>query len=196
MADFPEHPPADPSLVARMVRAARLDADLYAEVEGDRKANRQAAAVVFLAALAGGLGSSQAPAAVLANALIEVVVWLIFAWIVYAVGARLLPEPQTDTQLGAVARALGFSHAPLLLQVLGVVTPLRGLVLLTAGVWSLVAMVTAVRHALSYSSAWRAAGVCMLPLLGRLLVVVSAVALLSGDGAAPEGGELPVQLPW
>jgi hypothetical protein len=196
MSEFMERPPADPSLIGRMIRAAQLDPNLYAEVEADRKANGQAAAVVFLAAMAGGVGNPQAPFAVVAGAFIELAVWFLFACVVYYVGARLLPEAGTETDLWAVARALGFSHAPLLLQLLGVVAPLRGMVFFVAGMWSLVAMITAVRHALSYTSAWRAVGVCTIPLLGRLLIAAVVITMFSQTGEVPAGSEPPVELPW
>ena len=41
----------------RMVRAAKLDASLYEEVEKDTKAMPQAMGVVLLSALAAGIGS-------------------------------------------------------------------------------------------------------------------------------------------
>ena len=196
MSESLERPPADHTLIGRMIRAARLDLDLYAEVENDAKATGQAAIVVVLAALAGGVGNPHAPFDVLAGAVIELVVWYLFACVVYGVGAKLLAEPETSTSLGAVARALGFSHAPLLLQLFGVIAPLRGIVFFIAGMWSLVAMITAVRHALSYTSAWRAVGVCTIPLLGRLLVAAAVVTMLGAGGEVPAGSEPPVELPW
>ena len=42
-------------MVERMIGAARLDPEIYEEVEADRSATRQAAAVVVIVAAAGGL---------------------------------------------------------------------------------------------------------------------------------------------
>ncbi len=56
MSDFFERPPsADQTLIGRMIRAARLDPRLYAEVEADETTIGQAASVVLLAAFAGGI---------------------------------------------------------------------------------------------------------------------------------------------
>src|SRR5712692_6466966 len=44
-----------PNLVNRMIRAARLDVTLYEEVEADETATGQAALVVLLVGMAGGL---------------------------------------------------------------------------------------------------------------------------------------------
>lgn len=41
----------------RMIRAAKLDVDLYEEVEADSKANRQAFQAVLIASVASGIGA-------------------------------------------------------------------------------------------------------------------------------------------
>ncbi len=47
------------SMVDRMIRAAKLDAQLYEEVEADKGALGQAMGVVVLASVAGGVGSGR-----------------------------------------------------------------------------------------------------------------------------------------
>jgi hypothetical protein len=179
-----------------MIRAARLEADLYAEVEADQGATRQAAAVVFLASVAGGISSGAQPFEVILGALLGLGGWYLFSYVVFWVGARLLPEPSTDTNFMAILRAVGFANAPGILQLFGVLTPIRELVFFAAGMWSLVAMITAVRHALSYSSSWRALGVCTIPLLGRLLLYAVAIAMFSQGEVVPGMEEPAVQSPW
>jgi len=180
-----------------MIRAARLETDLYAEVEADKTATSQAAAVVFLASVAGGISGGAKPFEVILGALLGIGGWYLFAYVVYWVGARWLPEPNTNTNMGALLRAVGFANAPGIVQLLGVLTPIRELVFFVAGIWSLVAMITAVRHALSYESSWRALGVCTIPLLGRLLLYAMAIAMFDqGDVVAPGMDEPPVQTPW
>ncbi len=44
------------SIVSKMIRAAKLDVDLYEEVEADRTATRQAFVVVLISSIAAGLG--------------------------------------------------------------------------------------------------------------------------------------------
>ena len=91
-------------------------------------------------------------------------------------------EALSKTNFGAILRGVGFANAPGLLQLFGVLTPIRELAFFVAGMWSLVAMITAVRHALSYSSSWRALGVCTIPLLGRLLLYAFALAMFGPQG--------------
>ena len=88
--------------------------------------------------------------------------WYVWAYLTYWIGVKLLPEPQTHATHGELLRTVGFSSAPGLIRVLGVIPGLRGLVFLVAGIWMLVAMVVAVRQALDYHSTWRAVGVCVI----------------------------------
>lgn len=196
MSGYLERPPADHTLVGRMIRAARLDTDLYAEVAADKSATSQAAAVVFLASVAGGISSGAQPIEVVLGALLGLGGWFLFAYVVYWVGARMLPEPETDTNIGALLRVVGFANAPGILQLFGVLTPIRDLVFFAAGLWSLLAMVAAVRHALSYTSWGRAFGVCTIPILGRVLLFALAVAMFSQGEVVPGLEEAPVQTPW
>jgi hypothetical protein len=76
------------------------------------------------------------------------------------VGTRWLPTPDTSADTGELLRTIGFSSAPGLVRVLGVVPPLAGFVFPLASLWMFVAMVVAVRQALDYRSTWRAIAVC------------------------------------
>ena len=198
MSDFFERPPAaDPALIGRMIRAAQLDPRLYAEVEADKTATFQAASVVLLAAFAGGINFPGAPFAILFGGLLAALVgWLLFAYIIYLIGAKLLPEPATKADFGALLRAMGFANAPGVVKLLGIIPELRLLVFFVAMVWVLVATVTAVRHALSYTSSWRAIGVCAIPLLASQLLIFAVASSISESPEIYRGmDEPPVVLP-
>ncbi len=198
MSDFFERPPsADQTLIGRMIRAARLDPRLYAEVEADETSIGQAASVVLLAAFAGGINLPGAPFAILfAGLLAALAGWLLFAYVIYLIGAKLLPEPGTKANFGALLRAMGFANAPGVVKLLGIVPELRMLVFFVATVWVLVATVTAVRHALSYTSPWRAIGVCAIPLLASQLLIFALASSITDSTEMHEGmREPPVVLP-
>jgi hypothetical protein len=198
MSDFFERPPAaDQTLIGRMIRAARLDQRLYAEVEADVTATGQAASIVLLAAFAGGINFPGAPFWILFGGLLAALVgWLLFAYVIYLIGAKLLPEPGTKADFGALLRAMGFANAPGVVKLLGIVPELRALVFFLAMVWVLVATVTAVRHALSYQSSWRAIGVCAIPLLASQLLIFAVASSITESPETHEGmREPPVVLP-
>jgi hypothetical protein len=198
MSDFFERPPAaDQTLIGRMIRAARLDPRLYAEVEADVTSTGQAASVVLLAAFAGGINYPGAPFSILFVGLLAALLgWLLFAYVIYLIGAKLLPESGTKADFGALLRAMGFANAPGVLKLLGIVPELRVLVFFVAMVWVLVATVTAVRHALSYKSSWRAIGVCAIPLLASQLLIFAVASSITESPETHEGmHEPPVVLP-
>ena len=198
MSDFFERPPsADQTLIGRMIRAARLDPRLYAEVEADETTIGQAASIVLLAAFAGGINYPGAPFLILFGGLLAALIgWVLFAYVIYLIGAKLLPEPQTKANFGALLRAMGFANAPGVVKLLGIVPELRALVFFVAMVWVLVATVTAVRHALSYKSSWRAIGVCAIPLLASQLLIFAVASSITESPEIHEGmREPPVVLP-
>ncbi len=169
-----------PSIQDRMLRAAKLDAQLYEEVEADQGAMGQATAVVLLSSLAAGIGSFSTGGlpGIVGGALGSLVGWYIWAYLTYFIGTRWLAEPQTQADAGELLRTIGFSSAPGLIRVIGIVPGLNALVFSVAGIWMLVAMVIAVRQALDYTSTWRALGVCALGWVVQaviLLIVVSSV---------------------
>jgi hypothetical protein len=164
----------------RIWRAIKLDSQLYEEVEADHGALGQAMLVVVLASLAAGLGGLGEGGLVglLVGTGAALAGWYIWAWLVYLIGTRWFPEPQTQADAGELLRTIGFSSAPGLIRILGVVPGLAILVNLVASVWMLIAMVIAVRTALDYHSTWRAIGVCLVGWLIQILLLVVLFAMI------------------
>ncbi len=169
-----------PSIQDRMLRAAKLDAQLYEEVEADKGAMGQATAVVLLSSLAAGIGnfSNGGPLGIVGGALGALVGWYIWAYLTYFIGTRWLAEPQTRADAGELLRTIGFSSAPGVIRVLGIVPGLNALVFGVAAIWMLVAMVIAVRQALDYHSTGRAIGVCVIGWLVQAIILVVVVSIV------------------
>ena len=172
----------------RMIRAAKLDASLYEEVEADRGALGQATTVVVLASLAAGFGSVArgGVGGFLFGSIAALAGWYVWAFLTYWIGTRFLPEPQTQADYGELLRTIGFSSAPGVIRVLGVIPALTGLVFLVASIWMLVAMVIAVRQALDYTGTLRAVGVCLIGWIVQILIVAVLLALLRTSGGGLE----------
>ena len=170
------------SMVDRMVRAAKLDPQLYEEVEADKAALGQAMGVVVLASVAGGVGGGGLGglSGFFIGTVGSLIGWFIWAGLTYLIGTRLLPEPETRADLGELLRTIGFSSSPGLIRVLGLVPGLTGIVFLVSGVWMLTAMIIAVRQALDYRSTLRAVGVCVIGWIVQAVVFV-LLALFIGS---------------
>ncbi len=165
------------SMVDRIVRAAKLDAQLYEEVEADKGALGQAMAVVVLASVAGGVGSGRLGglSGILIGTLGTLIAWFIWAALTYFIGTKILPESTTRADVGELLRTTGFSSSPGLIRVLGLVPGITGIVFLVSGIWMLIAMIIAVRQALDYRSTFRAVGVCV---IGWIVQVVALLLLV------------------
>jgi hypothetical protein len=138
------------SFTDRMIAAAKLDINLYEEVEADTDATMQAAGVVSLAAIASAIGGIDSGASGIFGGLVGAVVgWLLWAGITYLIGDRLLGGTAT---WGELLRTLGFAQAPRVLLVLGIVPLLGWMVAVVVGVWVLVGSIIAIRQALDFST--------------------------------------------
>jgi hypothetical protein len=173
----------------RMFGAAMLDIATYEEVEADSAATTEALVVVVLSSLAAGIGArgafgSGAALAFFARASVLVLLlWAGFALLTFEIGSRILPTPDTRTDVGELLRTLGFAATPGLIQIFGIFPGVTKPVFTLAIGWALVASVVAVRQALDYSSTRRAVAVC--GLAGLLsFAFVTVLGLLFGPALA------------
>jgi hypothetical protein len=150
------------TFVQRMVGAAKFSSSAYEDVEADRGATGQALAVVVLSSLAAGVGAGTGLSGLVVGTVLSLVGWLVWAVLIYLIGARWFPEPGTKTDTGELMRTIGFATSPGILRVVGIVPFLTSIVFLVTAFWMLATMVVGVRQALDYKSTWRALGVCLL----------------------------------
>lgn len=170
-------------LTDRMLRAARLDASLYEEVEHDSTVTSQAALVVVIASVASGIGNIDTGGltGLLQGTIGALLAWFFWSFVIYQVGVRLLPEEQTEADYGQLLRTIGFASAPGVVNVLGIVPFLGGLAMLVAQVWVLAATVVAVRQALDYRGTGRAVAVCVVSWV-VVFVAVLVLGFIFGAG--------------
>jgi hypothetical protein len=152
----------------RIIRAAKLDVDLYEEVEADKGAMGQAVGVVVLSSVAAGVGSVAIGGlrGILMGTVVALVAWYIWAYLTYFIGTKFLPEPQTRADHGELLRTI--------------IPGLRAMVFLVASIWMLVAMIIAVRQALDYESTLRAVGVCVIGWIIQTLILLLLFSVLGG----------------
>ena len=98
----------------RIIRAAKLDAQLYEEVEADTGAMGQAMGIVVLSSMAAGVGSVGIGGlgGILVGTIAALIGWYVWAYLTYFIGTKFLPEPQTEADLGELLRTIGFSSSP------------------------------------------------------------------------------------
>jgi hypothetical protein len=160
------------NFIYRVIRSAKLDVNLYEEVEADIGAMGQAIGVVILSSIAAGIGTIEIGgiSGIFIGTITAIIGWLVWAYLTYFIGTKILKEPQTRATPGELLRTIGFASSPGMIRVLGIIPGLMGIVFLIASVWMLVAMVIAVRQALDYKSTLRAVGVCVIGWIFQVLI--------------------------
>lgn len=174
------------ALSDRMLRAARLESELYEEVERDLSATSQALTVVVIVAIASGIGNAlgqilagrpgAAVTGFIGGIAIAVLSWAIWSGLAYIIGTRLFGGVAT---YGECLRTIGFANSPGVLNVLSFIPVLGGIVAFVVGIWMLVATIVAMRQALDITT-----GKAVLTAIVGFLVYVVLTALVIGPMAA------------
>ena len=159
--------------INRIYRAIKIDVDLYEEVEADKNATLQAAAVVVISSLAAGVGALHLGASnFLMAPILSLLSWYIWAYLIYIVGVKIFKDPNTDSNHGELLRTIGFSSAPGIIRVFGFTPELMTVTFVGSAFWMLACMVVAVRAALDYRSLWKALGVVIVAWLLQAIALI------------------------
>jgi hypothetical protein len=186
-------------IFAGVIRAARLDASFYEEVERDTSYTQDALVVVLLASVVGafgafirGLFSGHFLSAILLfilTAAVGVGAYFLWVWAAHLIGTRFF---RGNGDFGMVQRALGFAFAPQLLYILSFISCLRGLVGLVAWVWSIVMAFIAIRQSMDLDNTNAALTVTISAVIVVVArqVVLAIFALMGLAGAMMSGAFL------
>jgi hypothetical protein len=167
------------SMFRRMAGAARLEVATYEEVEADKSATGQAVAIAVVSSLAITIGDfHRGDTDVLVGFVGGLVGWIVWLFFIWLVGVKMIPEPETRSDLGELIRTTGFASTPGLFRILGLVPFVGWLIVVAAWLWTLASMVVGVRQALDYKSLGRAILVCVVGFFGQLTVMYLQVLLL------------------
>ena len=165
----------------RIFRAIKIDLDLYEEVEADKKATVQAGVVVVLSSLAAGVGAVHLGASnLLVAPVLSLLSWYVWAYLIYFVGVKIFPDPQTKSTHGELLRTIGFSSAPGIIRIFGFTPTLMTVTYIGSAFWMLACMVVAVRAALDYKSMWKALGVVIVAWLIQAFALFLILILSKG----------------
>ena len=176
----------------RVVGALKLDANTFEDIERDPTAMGQAVGIIALAALASNLGQIWrlgfgVMLIGVCSSLVGYVIWSVVVWLA---GTKLMPDPATKADFPETFRTIAFAAAPGLIGVVTIVPFLGWLLMLLLTpiiwLWSMAAMVVAVRQVLDYSETFKAVIVVLIGFV-VFLVFWGTIWFLS-LGAAVVGG--------
>ena len=176
----------------RVVGALKLDANTFENIERDPTAMGQAVGIVALAALASNLGQIWrlgfgVMLVGVCSSLVGYVIWSVVVWLA---GTKLMPDPATKADFPETFRTIAFAASPGLIGVVTIVPFLGWLLMLVLTpiiwLWSMAAMVVAVRQVLDYSETFKAAIVVLIGFVvflafwGTMAVLSFGAAIVAG----------------
>lgn len=167
--------PRTRSWVERMIGAAMLDPSVYEEVEADRNATAQAAAVVGIVAACAAIGNYAHGGQWMLGAVVSAFIsWLLWSALTYFIGTRLFGG---TADMGEMLRTLGFAQSP---GILAMIIPFLGrLVVLAVGIWQLVTAVVAIRQALDFDTG-KAIATAVISWIVVVVVTIAIAAVFAG----------------
>ena len=176
------------SLVGKMIRAVKLDVDLYNEVEADESATTQALLVVVIAAVCSTIGAligGRGGGVLLGTLISSLIGWALASVTIYLVGVHLFGGKAT---IGELLRTLGFAYSIQVVNILSFIPWLGGLIGFAASIWNIVMTVVAAREALDVDTG-KAIATCI---IGAIIwfLFFTLMGVVFGVGVAVLGGLL------
>jgi Yip1-like protein len=164
----------------RFVGAMTLDVRTFEEIEQDPTAMGQAVTVVVISAVAAGIGNLfHGGTSIVVGVVGGLIGYAAWAGLVFVIGTKVMPEPQTKADFAEVFRVVGFAAAPGVFKILGIIPFLGWLIAFAVSIWMLVAMVVAVRQVLDYTDTVKAVIVCVIGFVAYLIVTLFVLAPLA-----------------
>lgn len=169
----------------RVIGALKLEANAFEDVERDPTAIGQSVGVIVLAAVSAGIGNIYwgGISGIVSTALTSLISFLIWSLIVWLVGTKLMPEPTTKADFPETFRVLGFSAAPGLLGFITIIPILGYLILFVIWLWTIAAMIVAVKAVLDYSTIGKAIVVVLIGFIVNLIITALVLVPLIGARA-------------
>ncbi|HDN79501.1 MAG: hypothetical protein DRI61_02890 [Chloroflexi bacterium] len=144
----------------RMIRAARLDVELFREVEADANLTQEALIVVILVSVLSGVGTflnvligprgfAAAILGLIIGIVLPIIGYFVWAFVTYIIGVNVF---QGTADYGEMLRTIGYAYSPHALSFFKFIPCIGPLITLAGAIWSLVAGVVAIREALDFDT--------------------------------------------
>ena len=181
---------ASGALFPRMLRAAKVESQLYEEVEADSGATGQALLVVVMASLSAGIGHGISGlmkggaggigvffTSLIIGAIGSLVAWFIFSLLCFWLGTTLFKGPDTKSTLGELLRVLGFADSPALLNIFIFLPFIGPIIPFVTMIWTIIAGVVGVRQACDFTTGRAVGTVVVAAIIPLIILMLIGVAV-------------------
>ena len=167
----------------RVVGAMKLDANTFEEIERDQNAMGQAVGVIALAAVSTGIGWIWygGLTGIVSGVFVRLIAYAVWALIVWLVGTKVMPDPETKADFPETFRVIAFAAAPGVLGIITIIPILGWLLSMALWVWAIVAMVFAVKAVLDYKDFAKPVIVVVIGFVIQLCVMALLTAATLGS---------------
>ena len=155
----PERPIVPRDLLSRAVNAAVLNPATFRDVGDDVGGNAQVYGLVGAAAVASAIGSINDPGTAIANAILVVAGWLIYAHVAAFMRGVLFDSIHTDVSREGMIRVVGIAYGPSLLRAFAIIPDIGGVIWLLSTIWFLIVVVVGLKTTLAFKNYWPAVGI-------------------------------------
>jgi len=183
-----------------MLRAAKLESQLYEEVEADQGATGQALLAVVIVSLCSGVGHGIAGLMkggsagigmffvnLVTGAIGSLIAWFIFSLLCFWLGTTLFKGPDTKSSLGELLRVVGFADSPGVLNLFSFIPFIGPIIPFVTWAWTVIAAVIGVRQACDFTTG-RAIGTVIVAAIIPIIIMIIIAVVVGGALAAVLGG--------
>ena len=137
------------TLIQRMIRAIKLDSELYEEIPVNHSLIFQSIVTIILSSLSAGIAKypDDGTTGLILVSVISVFCWILWGYVTFFMANLLLQTNDQSIDFMEVIRITGFASTPGIIRVLGIFPGFFGIVFFITGIWMLVMMATAMKHA-------------------------------------------------
>ena len=174
----------------RLIGAMKLDPGTFEDIERDPTALSQTIGVIALAAVSLGIGNVWygGVSGIVFSIITSLIGYVLWAVVVWLVGTKVMADPATKADFQETFRVVGFAAAPGVLGIITIIPILGWLLVFLLWLWSIAAMVVAVRQVLDYTDTFKAVIVVIIGFVVNFVVTMILTAMFIGT--AMLGGAL------
>jgi hypothetical protein len=142
----------------RVIGALKLDENAFEDAERDPTSIGQAVGVIVLGAVSTGIGwiMYSGFSGIVSGAVSALIGVLISSLLIWLVGTKLMPGPNTQADFPQTFRTVGFASAPALFGFITIIPLLGWLLYFVIALWQIAATVVAVKAVLDYADIGKA----------------------------------------
>jgi len=164
-------------LLKTIYRSIKLDKELYTDPKTFGELSiYYAALIIILDGIAGAFAVSTIyKTNIILTGITALLSWIVWTVLIYVIGIKLFPDPNTNSDFKKIMITVGIAHAPGLLRIFAVIPELVIPIVFITQFWIFASLAVGVREILNFKSNLKSFGVVFLAFLIIAIVSVSYV---------------------